>query len=193
MVRNVDGLLCHYAGRLHECLVTAAAHADLSTRFVDYAIGHWPATGADDVPSACRTLTALYFDDAFGPERRRRVRGRLVDLVAGRLRRAAMDGDASSVAACRAYVDFFRRLIDDDRDDDDDEDVERAAEALVAVHRTHPDYYCVHHTDRLLRRLVGGDGRRRSVRDACRLTVMEALVEDRLRTMTENHLVDSTF
>lgn len=188
--------LCHYAGRLHECIETAAREVDvdLLVYFVDYVIGHWSVATAD-VPSLCRTLAALYFD-VFGPVRRRQMRGGVVGHVAGRLQVAnATDDDASvAVAACRAYVEFFGRLIDDvvDNDGQTHDDMERVAYALIAVHQTHRDYQCVEHVDRLLKKLISGSGGRRLIGDDCRLAVMEVLVEDRLRKMTEN-LVDNTF
>lgn len=191
--------LCHYAGRMHECFETAARQvdADLLPWFVDHAIRHWSVATAD-VPSLCRTLAALYFD-VFGPEWRQRTRGGVVDHVAGRLQVANVaDGDTTTVAACRAYVEFFGRLIDDAVANDTrkyDDSMDRVADALVTVHRTHRDYHCVEHTGRLLKRLISagdGGGGWRLIGDDCRLAAMEALVEDRLRTMTEN-LVDNTF
>lgn len=188
MMRNG---LCHYADRLHECFETAArkVDADLPAVFVGYAIDHWSAAVAD-VPSLCRTLAALYFD-VCDAESRSRVRGRLTGHTAGRLLRSSTEavaaGGASSVS-CRAYVDFCGRLIDDVSAADAGS-LDRVAEALVAVYRTHPAYDCVDSAGRLLRRLIGG---RRLVSDAIRIAAMEVLVEDRLRAMNEN-LVDTAF
>lgn len=196
MMRNG---LCHYADRLHECFETAARKMDAVSPavFVGYAIDHWSAAVAD-VPSLCRTLAALYFD-VCDAESRSRVRGRLVGHMAARLQRSsfeavAVGGGASSVS-CRAYVDFCGWLIDDVsaaeavRDNGGADSLDRVAEALVAVYRTHPVYDCVDSAGRLLRRLIGG---RRLVGDAIRIAAMEVLVEDRLRAMNEN-LVDTAF
>lgn len=197
--------LCHYAEQLHKCIETAGREVDakLPAWFVEYAVGHWPATAAH-APTLCRTLAVLFFD-ACGPQCRRRVRDRVVTLVIGRLLAAAASADVDSAeftAACREYVGFCGRLIDDvsvaarERNDFDDggrSSAEHLAGALVAVYLAHRDYDCVNEAGRLLRRLIGKDGRgRRLVSDACRVTVLEALVEDRPWAMTED-LVDNAF
>ncbi|KAL5245329.1 hypothetical protein ACI65C_012739 [Semiaphis heraclei] len=189
--------LCHYAGRLHECFETAIREVDsgLGVLFVDNAIDQWSASAAD-VPSLCRTFSALYFE-ACGPKERRQTHHRVVGHVGGCLLRAAAAAvmDGTTVAACQAYAKLCDRLIDDDDDEaavdaNDRDAMERVAEGLIAVHRYHGDYDCVHHAGHLLRRLISGE--RCLVGDACRLAALSVLVEDRPRTMTEN-LVDNTF
>lgn len=193
--------LCHYERRLRQCAETAArlVDADLSASLVDRAVADWTAESAADVPALCRTLAALCFDVG-GPRCRRRwraTRDRAAGHVAGRLSQAAADHSATA-AACRAYVRFCGRLIDsatavgDERDCDDDVGTDRVAEALVAVYRNRRDYECVDRAGRLLRRLIGGGGQRSLVGDVCRTAVMEALVVDRLRALTDD-LVDDTF
>lgn len=184
--------LCHYAARLRKCFQTAARYVDaqLPERFVDDAIGNWPAS-VSDVPSLCRTLAALYFDTC-GPKSRPLVRGRLVGHVAEKLRQLAAD---SSAAVCLAYAEICGRLMDEEvAGCDHVADMERVAEGLTAVHTKHRDYGCVERADRLLRRLIdgGSEGRRPMVGDACRLTVIEVLASDRLRTMDER-LIDNEF
>jgi len=194
--------LCHYAGRLHECFETAIREVDngLGASFVDNAIDQWSASAAD-VPSLCRTFSALYFE-ACGPKERRQTRQRVVGHVGSCLLRAAAVAvvDVTTVAACQAYVKLCDRLIDDDDEATvaanerqkcaDSDTLEHVAVGLIAVHRHHSDYDCVHHAGHLLRRLVSGE--RCLVGDTCRLAVLSVLVEDRPRTMTK-HLVDNTF
>jgi len=194
--------LCHYAGRLHECFETAIREVDsgLGVLFVDNAIDLWSASAAD-VPSLCRTFSALYFE-ACGPKERRQTRQRVVGHVGGCLLRAAATAvvDGTTVAACQAYAKLCDRLIDDDDEATvtanewqkcaDRDAMERVAKGLIAVHCDHSDYDCVHHAGHLLRRLISGE--RCLVGDACRLAVLSVLVEDRPRTMIEN-LVDNTF
>lgn len=196
--------LCHYEGRLRQCAETAArlVDADLPASLVDRAVADWTADSAADAPALCRTLATLCFG-AGGPRcrrRRRAARDRMAGHVAGRLSQTAVDR-STTVAACRAYVEFCGRLIDnaaavaDERDCDDGVCavcVDRMAEALVAVYRNHRDYECVDRAGQLLRRLIGGDGHRSLVGDVCRTAVMEALVVDQLRALTDN-LVDDTF
>lgn len=194
--------LCHFADQLHECFVTAArvVNVNLSSRFVEYTIDNWRVAAAD-VPSLCRTLAALYFD-ACGPESARRVRNLVVSHVTACLTAAASGSPQSSAAAaaeCQAYVEFCGRLIDEPKFNDCDDDAapaERVAEALVAVHRNHGHYDCVEYAERLLKRLIGigsDGGERCLVGHACRLSVMESLIEhDRLRKTTES-LIDNTF
>lgn len=167
----------------------------LGVLFVDNAIDQWSASAAD-VPSLCRTFSALYFE-ACGPKERRQTHHRVVGHVGGCLLRAAAAAvmDGTTVAACQAYAKLCDRLIDDDDDEaavdaNDRDAMERVAEGLIAVHRYHGDYDCVHHAGHLLRRLISGE--RCLVGDACRLAALSVLVEDRPRTMTEN-LVDNTF
>lgn len=112
-----------------------------------------------------------------------------MDRVAGRLSRTAGDDDA---AACLAYTAFCDRLTADGGCAV--QDAERVAEALIAVHRNHRDYWCVVYTGRLLARLVGSDdgGGRRLLGNAARVAAMEVLIQDRPRTMTED-LVEKSF
>lgn len=186
--------LCHYAARLLECIETAAREVDanLPAWFVDHAISNWPASAADVQPSLYRTLTALYFDTC-GPESRPLVRGRLVGHVAESLLQLTAD---ASAAVCLSHVEICGRLMDDDYAVAGHElvaNMECLAKGLAAVHRTHRDYGCVDRADRLLRRLIDGGGgsggrgheRRPMVSEACRLSVMEVLAADRLRTMGE--------
>jgi len=194
--------LCHYAGRLHECFETAIRDVDsgLGALFVDDAIDQWSASAAD-VPSLCRTFSALYFE-ACGPKEREQTRQRVVGHVGGCLLKAAavaVADDGPTVAACQAYAKLCGRLIDDGEATaaanewqkcGDSDAMERVAEGLIAVYRDHCDYECVQHAGHLLRRLVSGQ--RCLIGDACRLAVLRVLVEDRPRTMTEN-LVDNTF
>eukprot|EP00102_Acyrthosiphon_pisum_P007986 XP_003243941.1 PREDICTED: uncharacterized protein LOC100572390 isoform X2 [Acyrthosiphon pisum] len=189
--------LCHYAGRLHECFETAVRKVDagLGVFFVDNTIDQWWASAAD-VPSLCRTLAALYFE-ACGPEERRQTRQSVIGHVGGCLLKAAAVAvvDCTTVAACQAYAEFCGRLIDDAAANEgqtcgDGDAMERLAEGLIAVHRDHDDYDCVEHAGRLLRRLVSDE--RCLVGSVCRLVVLQVLVEDRPRMMTEN-LVDNTF
>lgn len=196
--------LCHYESRLRECAETAARRvdADLPASLVDRAVADWTAESAADVPALCRTLATLCFDVG-GPRcrrRRRAVRDRAARHVAGRLSQTAAD-HSTTVAACRAYAEFCGRLIDDvaavggERNCDDgvcEVCTDRVAEALLAVYRNHRDYVCVDRAGQLLRRLIGGGGQRSLVGDACRTAVMETLIVDRLRALTDN-LVDDTF
>lgn len=189
--------LCHYAGRLQECFETATREVDagLGAFFVDNVIEQWWASAAD-VPSLCRTLAALYFE-ACGAEEKRQTRQRVVAHMGGCLLKAAAVAvlDGMTVAACQAYAEFCGRLIDDAVANEgqtcgEGDAMERMAEGLIAVHRDHGDYDCVDHAGRLLRRLVSEE--RCLVGDVYRLAVLQVLVEDRPRTMTEK-LVDNTF
>lgn len=199
--------LCHYADRLHECIVTAASvvDADLPALIVDSVVDGCWSTSAANVPSLCRTLASLYFE-AYRPRcplKRKRVRDTVVGHVTGRLLAAATLElvDRTAVDACRACAEFCGRLIDDvaagsdARVSDGRDCMGRVAEVLVFVYRNHRNYECVDHAGRLLRKLIGGGAGVSGqclVGDACRMAVMEALVKDRLQTMTDD-LIDNTF
>lgn len=184
--------LCHYEDRLRQCVETAArlVDADLPASLVDSAVADWTAESAADVPALCRTLATLCFDVA-GPRcrrRRRAARDRAAGHVAGRLSQTAAD-HSTTAAACRAYVEFCGRLIDNAAAVGDERNcdggacavcTDRVAEALVAVYRNHRDYEYVDRAGQLLRRLIGGGGggQRGLVGDVCRTAVVEALVAD---------------
>lgn len=186
--------LCHYAGQLHECFKTAVhkVDADLGAWFVNNVIDHWSASSAD-VPSLCQTLAELYFQACDQKGRRQTHQSVVSHVVSCLLMAVTVDG--TTVTPCLAYTEFCNRLIDDAAANDwekcvNREAMERVAKGLIAVYRYHRDYNCVDYSRRLLRDLVSDE--RHLVGDACRLTVLQVLIEDRPLTMIEN-LVDNTF